>query len=155
MSKAPHPLIADVAQIMLRATGAVLCVRRKPNTDLAPGQLTVVGGHLEGSEPLDRAARREAKEETGVRMSADQQEFGGLVHHHEPGGTDRITAVFVTQSWTGAPRNAEPDKHEGLFWVLMEKPPPDCHRYTVAIFHVLTRGPSYRALNWPTSGGAR
>ncbi|MFE2971770.1 NUDIX domain-containing protein [Streptomyces sp. NPDC059340] len=155
MSRAPHPLIADVAQIRLRANGAVLCVRHKPNTNLTPGQLTVVGGHLEGSEPLDRAARREAKEETGVRINVDQQELGGLVHHHEPGGTDRITAVFVTQSWTGAPHNAEPDKHEGLFWAPTEKPPPDCHPYTVAIFHILTHGPSYRALNWPTSGGAR
>jgi 8-oxo-dGTP pyrophosphatase MutT (NUDIX family) len=155
LSKSPHPLIADVAQILLRANGAVLCVRRKPNTDLAPGQLTVVGGHLEAGEPLDRAARREAKEETGVHISADQQEFGGLVHDHEPGGTDRITAVFVTQSWTDAPHNAEPDKHEGLFWVPMEKPPPDCHPYTAAIFHMLTHGPSYRALNWPTSGGAQ
>ncbi|MEU1407441.1 NUDIX domain-containing protein [Streptomyces sp. NPDC005728] len=155
MSQAPHLLIADVAQILLRANGAALCVRRKPDADLAPGQLTVVGGHLKTGEPLDHAARYEAKEEAGVHVSADQQEFGGLVHHHEPEGMDRITAVFVTQSWTGEPHNAEPDKHEGLFWVPMEKPPRDCHPYTVTIFHMLTHGPSYRALNWPTSGGAR
>ncbi len=37
----------------------------------------------------------------------------------------------------------------------MEKPPPDCHPYTAAIFHMLTHGPSYRGLNWPTPGGAR
>ncbi|MFJ7947242.1 NUDIX domain-containing protein [Streptomyces sp. NPDC096354] len=155
MSDTPHLLIADVAQILLRANGAALCVRRKPDADLAPGQLTVVGGHLKPDEPLDRAARREAKEETGVHISADQQEFCGLVHHHEPPGRDRITAVFVTQSWTGEPYNAEPQKHEGLFWVPMEKSPPDCHPYTAAIFHMLTHGPSYRALNWPRPGGAR
>ncbi|KQX77086.1 NUDIX hydrolase [Streptomyces sp. Root1310] len=130
---------------------------RAPQARHGPGtgQLTVIGGHLEADEPLDRAARREAKEETGVRISADQQEFGGLVHYHEPLGTDRITAVFVAQSWTGEPYNAEPDKHEGLFWVPMEKPPPHCHPYTVAIFRMLTHGPSYRALNWPTPGGAQ
>ncbi|MGW2850518.1 NUDIX domain-containing protein [Streptomyces sp. NPDC001215] len=155
MSEAPHLLVADVAQILLRANGAALCVRRRPDAALAPGQLTVVGGHLEAGEPLDRAERREAKEEAGVHISAQQQEFGGLVHHHDPEGMDRITAVFVAQSWTGEPHNAEPDRHEGLFWVPMEKPPPDCHPYTVAIFHMLTHGPSYRALNWPTSGGAR
>ncbi|WP_327187997.1 MULTISPECIES: NUDIX domain-containing protein [unclassified Streptomyces] len=155
MSRTPHPLIADVAQILLQENGAALCVRRRPDTDLAPAQLTVVGGHLEADEPLDRAARREAKEETGVRISADQQDFGGLVPHHEPGDSDRITAVFVAQSSTGEPYNAEPDKHEGLFWVPMETPPPDCHPYTVAIVHMLTHGPSCRALNWPTSGGAQ
>jgi hypothetical protein len=51
---------------------------------------------------------------------------------------NRITAVFVAQSWSGEPHNAEPDEHEGLFWVPMEKPPPDCHPYTAAIFHMLT-----------------
>ncbi|MEH0468526.1 hypothetical protein QA943_06635 [Streptomyces sp. B21-097] len=61
--------------------------------------------------------------------------------------------MFVAQSWAGEPHNAEPDKHEGLFWVSMEKPSPDCHSYTTAIFHMRTHGPSYRALNWPTQGG--
>ncbi|MEU8489231.1 phosphotransferase [Streptomyces sp. NPDC048641] len=155
VSAAPHLLIADVAQVLLGANGAALCVRRKPDAALAPGQLTVVGGHLEAGEPLDRAARREAKEETGVRISADQQEFYGLTHHREPGdGLDRTTAVFVAQSWEGEPHNAEPDKHEGLFWVPMEKPAPDCHPYTATVFHMLTHGPSYRALNWPSQRGS-
>lgn len=89
-----------------------------------------------------------------MSISAQQQAFCGLVHHHAPGGIDRITAVFVVQSWTGEPHNAEPDKHEGPFWVSMEKPPPDCHPYTAAIFQMLTEGPSYRALDRPNSGGA-
>ncbi|WP_327352761.1 NUDIX domain-containing protein [Streptomyces sp. NBC_01304] len=155
MSDEHHLLTADVAQVLLRANGAALCVRRNPDATLAPGQLTVVGGHLEAGEPLDRAARREAEEETGVRISPEHQEFVGLVHHHAAGGLDRITAVFVAQSWIGEPHNAEPGKHEGLFWVSMEKPPPDCHPYTAAIFQMLTEGPSYRALNWPSSEGAQ
>jgi 8-oxo-dGTP pyrophosphatase MutT (NUDIX family) len=150
----PHLLTADVAQVLLRANGTALCVRRKPDAKHAPGQLTVVGGHIKSDEPLDRAARREAEEETGVRVSARQQEFCGLLHRHAPGGIDRVTAVFVAQSWTGEPRNAEPDKHEALFWVSMEKPPPTCHPHTTAIFRLLTEGPSYRALDWPGPGGA-
>ncbi|MFD6437220.1 NUDIX domain-containing protein [Streptomyces venezuelae] len=153
MSEKPHLLIADVAQVLLRPNGAVLCVLRNAGAALAPGQLTVVGGHLQAGEPLDHAARREAQEEAGVVISAEQHEFCGLVHHHgADGGLDRITAVFVAQSWTGEPYNAEPDKHEGLFWVSMEKPSPDCHPYTVTIFHMLTHGPSYRATNWPAGG---
>lgn len=106
-------------------------------------------------EPLNHAAWREAEEETGVCISVEQQEFCGLIDHHEsPDGPDRITAVSVAQSWAGEPRNAEPDKHEGLFWVSMEEPPPDCHPYTTSIFHMTTHGPSCRALNWPTQGGS-
>ncbi|MFI0976113.1 NUDIX domain-containing protein [Streptomyces sp. NPDC021093] len=155
MSEEHHLLIADVAQVLLRAHGFALCVRQNPDAALARGRLTVVGGRLKAGEPLDHAARRKAEEETGVRVSPRHQEFCGLVHRHAPGGTDRITAVFVAQSWAGEPHNAEPDKHEGLFWVSMENPPPDCHPHTAAVFRMLTEGPSYRALNWPSTGGAR
>ncbi|MFF9143171.1 NUDIX domain-containing protein [Streptomyces albogriseolus] len=155
MSREPHLLIADVAQVLLRSNGAALSVHRKPDAAFVPGQLTVVGGHLQAGEPLDHAARREAREEAGVLISAEQQEFCGLIHHHDAeGGLDRITSVFVAQSWRGEPYNAEPDKHEGLFWVPMERPSPECHPCTATIFHMLTHGPSYRATNWP-AGGAR
>ncbi|MFI1293658.1 hypothetical protein ACH4VM_35370 [Streptomyces sp. NPDC020792] len=35
----------------------------------------------------------------------------------------------------------------------VEKPPPDYHPCTAAIFAMLTHGPSYRALNRPALGG--
>ncbi|MGW0999395.1 NUDIX domain-containing protein [Streptomyces sp. NPDC002523] len=155
MSEEPHLLIADVAQVLLRSNGATLCVRLEADAAVAPGQLSVVGGHLEAREPLDHAARRAAKEEAGVLISAKQREFCGLIHHHDlGGGLDRITAVPVAQSRTGEPYNAESDKHEGLFWVPMERPSPNRHPYTATIFHMLAHGPSYRATNWP-AGGAR
>ncbi|MGW1007329.1 NUDIX domain-containing protein [Streptomyces sp. NPDC002520] len=153
MSDAPHLLLADVAQILLRANSAALCVRRSPDAVLAPGQLTVVCGHPEARELLAQAGRRETGDETEIRVSADEQEFRGLIHNHDPDGGDRITAVFVARSWTGEPHNAEPDQHERLFWVPMEKPPSDCHPCTAAVFRMLTHDPSYRALNWPATGG--
>ncbi|MDF9868611.1 8-oxo-dGTP diphosphatase [Streptomyces pratensis] len=106
-------------------------------------------------EPLNHAAWREAEEETGVGISVEQQEFCGLIDHPESAnGPDRITAAFAAQSWAGEPHNAETDKHKGMFWGSVEKPPPDCHPYTTSIFHMTTHGPSYRALNWPTQGGS-
>ncbi|MFD3653334.1 NUDIX domain-containing protein [Streptomyces sp. NPDC058620] len=118
-----------------------------------------VGLHLDSDravgEPHNHAARREAEKETGVCISVGQQEFYGLIHHHDSAdGLDRIAVVFAAQSRAGEPHNAEPDKHEGLFWGAMEKPPPDCHPYTTSIFHMTTHGPSCRALNWPTQGGS-
>ncbi|MFF9486436.1 NUDIX hydrolase [Streptomyces sp. NPDC014676] len=132
MSEEPHLLITDAAQVLLRSNGAALCVRRTAD-----------------------AARREAKKEAGVVISAEQQESCGLMHHHEPGsGPDRINTVSVTRSWTGEPYNAEPDKHEGLFRVPRERPSLDCHPCTTTTFHMLTHGPSYRATDRP-AGGAR
>lgn len=162
--RSPHHLIADVAQVLLRHNGAALCVRRKPRSGSASGQLAVLGGYLYADESLDHAARRRAEEVTGVRFDAEGQEFCGLLHRHEPGGTDRITAVFVSQTWTGEPHTGEPhagepgagepDAQDGLFWVSIERPPADCHPHTAHIFHLLTHGPSYRALNWPAQGGS-
>ncbi|MFE9997258.1 NUDIX domain-containing protein [Streptomyces avermitilis] len=72
--------------------------RARTDSALAPGQLTVVGGHLQVGEPLDPAARRAAEEETGVRITPFQQELRGILHHHDPDGMDRITDVFVAHS---------------------------------------------------------
>ncbi|MGW0998867.1 NUDIX domain-containing protein [Streptomyces sp. NPDC002523] len=46
-------------------------MRRSPDAVLAPGQLTVAGGHLEAGELLAQAGRRETEEETEIRVSAD------------------------------------------------------------------------------------
>ncbi|MEE4495104.1 NUDIX domain-containing protein [Streptomyces sp. BE230] len=153
MTDEHHLLIAHVAQVLLRTNGSALCVRRQPDAALTPGQLTVIGGHVQADEPLDHAARRKVEEEAGVSISSAHPEFCGLVHQYAPRGHDRITAVFVAQSWTGEPHNTEPDEDERLFWVSTEKPPPDCHPHTATIFQLLTEGPSYRALDWPISGG--
>ncbi|MGQ4453215.1 NUDIX domain-containing protein [[Kitasatospora] papulosa] len=119
------------------------------NTTASSGVSLPPASDRAAGEPLNHAAWREAEEETGVGISVEQQEFCGLIDHHEStDGPDRITATFAAQSWAG-----EPDKHEGLFWGSMEKPPPDCHPYT-SIFHMITHGPSYRALKRPTQGGS-
>ncbi|MGW7042268.1 NUDIX domain-containing protein [Streptomyces avermitilis] len=75
-------LPALLLAVLPAGIGATL--RARTDSALAPGQLTVVGGHLQVGEPLDRAARREAEEETGVRTTPCQQESCGIVHHHAP-----------------------------------------------------------------------
>ncbi|MFF0739421.1 NUDIX domain-containing protein [Streptomyces sp. NPDC004111] len=152
-ASAPHLLAAEVAQVLLRTNGFALCVRAKAGPAGGRGPLAVVGGLLRAGEPLDAAARRVTEDVSGVRVGPAQQEFCGLAHRRVPGGSDLVTAVFVAQSWTGEPHNAEPDAHEGLYWVSMEEPPPDCHSHTAAVFRLLTQGPSYRALNWPVPKG--
>ncbi|MEV0748467.1 NUDIX domain-containing protein [Streptomyces sp. NBC_00184] len=149
MSDAPHLQIADVAQVILPANGTDLRVYREAQAAPAPEQLTVVG-HLEAGETLDLAARHETEEESRVRLISEQQEFCGIHHHCNPdGGLDRITTAFAAQTWTG-----EPDKHEALPRVSVEKPPSACPPHTVAILHMLAHGQPYRALNWPTPGGS-
>ncbi|OOV13028.1 hypothetical protein SM007_38975, partial [Streptomyces avermitilis] len=88
-------LRALLLSVLPAGIGAPL--RARTDSAPAPGQLTVVGAHLQVGEPLDRAARRAAEEETGVRITPFQQELRGGVHHHGPDGMDRITDVFVAR----------------------------------------------------------
>ncbi|WP_037853626.1 NUDIX domain-containing protein [Streptomyces sp. NRRL S-1824] len=149
MSDVPHLQISDVAQVLLPANGAGLCVYREAEAAIAPEQLTVVK-YLEAGESLDLAARRETEEESGVRFISEQPEFCGILHPCDPdGGLDRITAVFAAQSWTG-----EPDMHEALPRVSVEKPLSACPPHTIAMLHMLAHGQSYRGLDWPTPGGS-
>ncbi|MEU5087702.1 hypothetical protein [Streptomyces sp. NPDC021356] len=53
------------------------------------------------------------------------------------------------------PHIAEPDGQERLFGVPREKSRPDRHPCATVVFRMLAHGPSHRALNRPTPGGAR
>ncbi|MGW3659875.1 NUDIX domain-containing protein [Streptomyces sp. NPDC005151] len=149
MTNVRYRSMADAVRLLFRSDGRVLCVRRAAGSDPVPGQLAVVGDHLEKSESLDQAARGEARVEAEVDVDPRHQELCGLVHDDDPLGEDRITAVFVAQSWSGEPHNAEPDRQDGLFRVALGKPSQDCHPCTVAIFRVLAERPTYLTLNWP------
>ncbi|MGW4231691.1 NUDIX domain-containing protein [Streptomyces sp. NPDC004980] len=144
-------LNADAVQVLLRRDGRALCVRKVAGAAHRAGELTVVGGHLEEGRPLDRAARHAAREGTGVHVEARLQEFCGPAHCRSPRGSGRVGAVFVAQRRPGEPYDAGSDQHDGLFRVPRQRPPGNCHPYTVAIFRMLTEGPSYLALNWMNS----
>ncbi|MFI5804467.1 NUDIX domain-containing protein [Streptomyces sp. NPDC051561] len=146
-------LAADVVQILLRENGTVLCVQRSLGADRMPGPLALIGGPLLASEALDGAARREAQEQAGVQINALDQEFVGLLHQHVPERMDRVTVVFVAQTWAGEPYSAELHEQQELFWVSIDNPPPNCDADTAAVLRLLTAGPSYQALNWPSTGG--
>ncbi|MCL5004272.1 MAG: NUDIX domain-containing protein [Patescibacteria group bacterium] len=48
--------------------GKVLICKRADDRDHAPGQWEALGGRVEQGETLEQAARREAKEETGLEV---------------------------------------------------------------------------------------
>ncbi|MFI6061948.1 NUDIX domain-containing protein [Streptomyces sp. NPDC051286] len=151
-----YRLAADAVRLPFRSDGCVLCVRRAAGADPAPGQLAVVGDNLEESESLDQAARGEARVAAGVDTDPRHQKFCGLVHDDDPLGEDRISTVFVAQSWSGEPHNAEPDRHDGPFRAALGKPSHGCNPCTVAIFRMVAEGPTCLTLSRPVParGGA-
>ena len=88
---------------------------RRFNTGYADGQYSVPAGHLDGGETVREAAAREAEEETGVRIEADDISFSSVMHRME--GDERVDFFVHIRKWDGEPFNTEPDKCDDLRWV--------------------------------------
>src|SRR5690606_6584030 len=90
--------------------GEQVLLLRRFNTGYADGQYSVPAGHLEGGETVMAAAVREAQEEVGIKLVADQLDFSTVMHRMEGGIEDERVDFFVrVRHWQGEPFNAEPD----------------------------------------------
>ncbi|GGU55835.1 hypothetical protein GCM10010211_20820 [Streptomyces albospinus] len=137
--------IVDVLMLPYRDDGRMPLLRRA-HDQYAPGQLTVVGGHLEDGESPLEGAIREAEEELGIWINPRDAEFCGLFQFVAADGARRLGAAWVTRAWEGTPTNNEPDKHSELLWAEPGDPPRDCHPYTQGVLRHFVEGTMYAVI---------
>src|SRR6266496_1980154 len=65
---APRKAVAECVSGVLISEGAVLVEKRRADDDADPGLVLLPGGHVEVGESLDRALKREMREELGIRV---------------------------------------------------------------------------------------
>jgi len=94
---------------------------RRFSTGYRDGEYSVPAGHLDGGETVIRAAAREAQEEVGVQIEADDMIFSSVMHRTED--DERVDFFVRVRKWQGEPFNAEPDKCDDLRWVDVNKLP--------------------------------
>jgi mutator protein MutT len=104
----------------------VLMLRRF-NTGYADGQYSVPAGHLDGGETVRAAAVREAEEETGVRIEAEDLSFSSVMHRIED--DERVDFFVHVHKWQGEPFNAEPEKCDDMRWVDVDRLPENTVEY--------------------------
>ncbi|WP_019070747.1 NUDIX domain-containing protein [Streptomyces hokutonensis] len=149
----PYLSPSNVMVLLVRGDGRILAVRHNATSKTSANQVTVVGGKLEAGEFLDEGALRELAEETGIRVAADDLEFGQVVHYLDGDGVRVIGVVFVAYRWQGEPHNAEPRKHDQILWVDPADPPADCHPYTRQVLENFRAGRRFGTITVPASGG--
>lgn len=99
----------------------VLLQLRGPGTSYMSGHWACgAAGHIEYGESVAVAAAREAREELGVEVRADDIEPLCSLQRTEPGNPDpieqRVDFFVTSRRWSGEPRVQEPDKCLELRW---------------------------------------
>jgi mutator protein MutT len=100
---------------MLVRNGHVLAERRKATRRLAPGAVSLPGGHVDAGERLEDALRRELDEELGV-VAEHVAYVCTLLHRAEE---FRKLHYFAVERWRGEILNQEA---EALLWVPLDEP---------------------------------
>ncbi|PZT75217.1 MULTISPECIES: NUDIX domain-containing protein [unclassified Streptomyces] len=112
---------------------------------------TLPGGKADPGEPLDEAAARELKEETGLLVDPADLSLVHVVHVEQ--GGDRagqfVLFAFATDTWTGELTNAEPEKHPAVQWLAADSlPEPAFPTASQALSAYRAGGPAFSRLGW-------
>ena len=142
MSRPKFPVAVHL--IFLRENTVLLL--RRYNTGYHDGEYSVPAGHLDGGETVRDAAAREAQEEIGVRIEADDIVFSSVMHRVED--DERVDFFVYIQKWDGEPFNAEPDKCDDLRWVDTSQLPENLNPYVQRAIENHLRGVSFDEFGW-------
>ena len=100
---------------------------RRFNTGFRDGEYSVPAGHLDGGETVIEAAAREAAEEVGVQIEAQDIVFSSVMHRLD--GEERVDFFVNVHKWHGEPFNAEPEKCDDLRWADVDRLPENLVPY--------------------------
>lgn len=123
-----------------------ILLARRFNTGYADGQYSVPAGHLDGNETVIQAGIREAQEEVGIILAANDMTFSSVMHRVE--GDERVDFFVQVQQWQGEIINAEPDKCDDLRWVNFGDLPDNTIPYVRRAIENHLNGKTFDEFGW-------
>lgn len=144
MEKKRFELVSAVHLFLLRE-GKVLLARRC-NTGYEDGKYSVVAGHLEGDEQVKAAMMREAREEVGIEIAADDLQVVGVMHRRS--NDERIDFFLTASRWSGEIANREPDKCDRLAWFGLDDLPENTIPYVRRALANFRQGKWFDTFGW-------
>jgi 8-oxo-dGTP diphosphatase len=120
---------------------------RRKRTGWMDGSFSISAGGLDAGETLRGAAIREAYEEVGVRIAAEDLQY---VHtlHSKTEGTPWLGHFFQAKVWHGTPGVREPDKHGDLQWQPINALPDDTIPYVRQAILAIAAQEPYSEYGW-------
>ncbi len=114
--------------------GKMLLYRRKKAPEA--GYWNIVGGKVDHLEPSDQAARREAEEETGLRIH-EVVFIGWTEQIIEADRQHWISLLYKTDQFSGEPDLVEPDKFHDFGWFALDALPEPLSAFTRSVLPLL------------------
>jgi len=140
-----HPKFPVTVHMFFLRQNKLLLIRRY-QTGYMDGHYSVPAGHLDGNEPVRRAAVREAKEEIGVEIDLGDIDFAGVFHRSE--GDERVDFFVQVRRWRGEPFNAEPEKCDELRWTEVNDLPENTIPYIRRAIENFQTGVLFEEFGW-------
>lgn len=129
--------------------GDKILLLRRANTGYMDGFYGLPSGHLDGGEPAEVAACREAKEEAGVDIRPEDLRLVYTLHRKaQEGDHERIDLFFEVKNWTGQPQNAEPHKCDELRWSAIADLPNNTIPEVQKTLEKIAQGELYSSLGF-------
>jgi ADP-ribose pyrophosphatase YjhB (NUDIX family) len=120
--------------VIQRADGKVLLCKRLKAPEA--GHWNIVGGKVDHGEISAEAARREAEEESGLKIGA--VEFLCLSEEIISADAQHwISLIYLTRDFTGEPWLTEPDKLSEIGWFELTDPPQPLSVFSKKAFAAL------------------
>ena len=110
-AQASRKAVAECVSGVLIGDGSVLVEKRRADDDADPGQVLLPGGHVERGESLDRALKREMREELGIRV--ERVAPIRVRYYTASNGERQRIHYFRIKGWKGRIKSNEA---ESVYW---------------------------------------
>jgi 8-oxo-dGTP pyrophosphatase MutT (NUDIX family) len=140
-----------VAVHLFLVRGDEVLLLRRFQTGYEDGRYSVIAGHLDGGETVISAAIREAREEAGITLAAEQVQVVGVMHRRS--NDERIDFFVAALTWEGEIINAEPHKCDELRWCALDHLPENVIPYVRRALENFRSGRWFESFGWDAATG--
>ncbi|MBU1008096.1 NUDIX domain-containing protein [Candidatus Dependentiae bacterium] len=142
--------LSPFVNVILKKENQVLLIKRVDSAKWYPGFFSFPGGKIDGNETVLLASIREVREELGVSLDPKGLSVVHVCHYRKEDGFEGLDFFLQAQesSWSGELHNMEPEKHECIEWINLDKLPDNLIHIHKHAFQEINKGSFYSEFGW-------